>query len=323
MSKAHRIILDILNDSKPHPLEEFTEEMSYDGLRGRISELNKWGYVIRRTDDSGSQSRGGTHLRLFSVPNLDIGNEILSCDLQPNEDGRVEIIPIGDVHYGNPCFTESSEELLDGYIEYIMNTEGAYTVLMGDLIESANRRATFKLKVTPQEQYEWIIKKFRPLADAGKIIAMISGNHENWIFTDKGFNIMKMLAISLDVPYLGDAGYIGMKVGKEFYTAYVTHPASGVTKKSSKIRMLEELGAIHEVNMIMCGHIHSIIGEDQLKLRPNFVSGDIDKVKQLLISTGAYLEYGDYAEQRRYKPEKMGAPKVKLYSHEFDMHMGK
>ena len=56
---------------------------------------------------------------------------------------------------------------------------------------------------------------------------------------------------------------------------------------------------------------------------PNFAVGNVENKKQLLIGTGSFLEYGDYAERARYKPEKMGAPKIILSSKKFDMHIAK
>jgi hypothetical protein len=319
---AHRKIIEILSDGLIHNKMEFSKIMSLDGLRGRVSELNKWGYVIRRVDSEGHPALKGEFFKCLTVPINEKANEIISVDLKPIDD-KIEIVTLGDIHFGNPCFTEASEEKLNGYIKYILNTPGVYTVLMGDLIESANERATFKLKITPQEQYEWILEKFTPLAKAKKIIAITCGTHERWILTDKGFDLVKNLSKSLEVPYLGDAGYIGVKVGKQFYTLYVTHPKGGAIQKSSKIKVLEDLGAIHDVDIILCGHMHAIITEDQIKRRPNFVTGEVENKKQLLIGTGAFLEYGDYAELSRYKPEKMGAPKIKLYSSHKDMHTGK
>ncbi len=319
---AHLKIVGVLEDGGIHHKSELEKLMSPDGLRGRISELNKWGYVIRRVDDKGNPAPQGDNFKCITIPIRENINELITVNLKP-VDNRIEIVPLGDTHYGNPCFSEESEKKLDGYIDYVTNTPGVYTILMGDMIESANERASFKLKVSPQEQYEWILKKFEPHVKAKKIIGILSGNHENWIFADKGFDIVKTMSLAMNVPYLGDSGYLGLKVGKQFYTVYAIHPRSGNTQKSSKIRLLEELGSIHDVDIILCGHMHSIITEEQIKRRPNFVSGNIEDKKQLLISTGAFLEYGDYAEQSRYKPEKMGAPKIKLYADKFDMHMGK
>lgn len=319
---AHIKIINVLNDGQLHHKSEFDKLMSQDGFRGRISELNKWGYVIRRVDGKGNPSTTGEYFKCITIPIRESINELISVNLKP-VDNRIEIVPLGDTHYGNPCFSEESEKKLDGYIRYISETPGVYTVLMGDLIESANERASFKLKVSPQEQYEWILNKFKPLIEANKIIGILSGNHENWIFVDKGFDIIKTMSLAMKVPYLGDSGYIGLKVGKQFYTIYAIHPKSGNTQKSSKIKLLEDLGNIHDVDIILCGHIHSIITEEQIKRRPNFATGMIEDKKQLLVSTGAFLEYGDYAEQSRYKPERMGAPKIKLYSEKFDMHFSK
>jgi len=240
-----------------------------------------------------------------------------------NNPKKVSLVNLGDVHYGNPCFTEYSEEKLDGYIDYILDNEGVYTSLMGDMIESANPHSTFKLKITPQEQYEWIYDKFEPLAKANKIISILCGNHEEWIYNDKGFDVVKTMSKGLNVPYLGNSGYVGMKIGKQFYTSYLTHPRSGVTKKSSKVRMLEDLGSIHNVDIIFCGHIHAIMVEEQITRVPNFVTGEVDNKKQLLVSTGSFIEYGDYAEQARYRPEVIGAPKIKLYADRWDIHGSK
>jgi len=319
---THKKIIDILDDGKIHHRKEFKDLMSYDGLRGRISELNRWGYVIRRVDASGSPSWNGDYFKCITIPVRESINEIVSVELKSSND-KVEIVPIGDTHYGNPCFTDNGESKLDGYIDYILNKDNAYTILMGDLIESANERATFKIKLSPQEQYEWVLNKFQPLADAKKILAIVAGNHELWLFNDKGFDIVKTMSLAMKVPYLGDSGYLGMKVGKQFYTAYAIHPKSAVTKKSSKIKMLEDLGSIHDVDMILCGHIHSIITEEQIMRKPNFVTKNVDNKKQLLVGTGSFLEYGDYAEQARYKPEKMGAPKIILRSNRMDMHLSK
>lgn len=323
LNKNHERIVSILEDGKIHHKDEFRKYMSYDGLRGRVSELNRWGYVIRRVDDMGHPKWNGDYFKCITVPLRESINDIISVSLKPNDEGKVSLVNLGDVHYGNPCFTDRSEEKLDGYIDYILNTDGAYTSLMGDVIESANPHSAFKLKITPQEQYEWVYDKFEPLAEAKKIISILSGNHEDWLFNDKGFDIIKTMSKSFKVPYLGNSGYVGMKVGKQFYTSYLTHPRSAVTKKSSKVRMLEELGNIHNVDIIFCGHIHSIMVEEQTVRKPNFATGLVDDVKQLLVSTGSFLEYGDYAEQARYRPEIMGAPKVKLYSNRFDIHGSK
>lgn len=319
---AHKKILEILEDGKSHHKDEFRDVMSYDGLRGRISELNKWGYVIRRTNDKGSSEYNGDYFKCITVPIRETVNDIISVNLKPYND-KVEIVPLSDIHQGNPCFTEKGEEKLDGYLNYILDKDGCYTILVGDLIESSNPHASFKLKTTPQEQYDWILDKFMPLADKKKIISILGGNHENWIYSDTGFDIIKTMSQTLRVPYLGDSGYIGMKVNKQFYTMYATHPKTAVTRKSSKIKMLEDIGSIHDVDVIACAHIHSIITEEQIMRKPNFVTGEVDNKKQLLIGTGSFLEYGDYAEQARYKPEKMGAPKIILRADRFDMHVSK
>jgi len=319
-SPSHKKIIEVLDDGKVHHKDEFP--VAYNGLRGRVSELNRWGYVIRRVDEYGYAKWGGDYFKLITIPIRESINEIVSVNLKPVND-KIQIIPIGDLHYGNPCFTEKSEEKLDGYINWVLNNKGAYCIMMGDLIESANPHSPFQIRVTPQEQYEWILQKFAPLAEAKKILAILSGNHENWIFTDKGFDVVKTMSLSMKVPYLGDSGYIGMKVGKQFYTAYVMHPHTAVTKKSSKIKMLEDLGSIHNVDMILCAHIHSIITEEQMTRNPNFATGNVENKKQLIVGTGSFLEYGDYAERARYKPEKMGAPKIILSSNKFDMHLSK
>ena len=136
LNPVHKRILELLDDSAIHNKLEFNKICSSDGLRGRISELNKWGYVIRRVDDRSNPAPRGDYFKLITIPIRESINELISVELKPHN-GKVELIPLGDCHYGNPCFTDNSEEKLDGYIDYIMNHDGVYTILMGDLIESA------------------------------------------------------------------------------------------------------------------------------------------------------------------------------------------
>ena len=48
------------------------------------------------------------------------------------------IVPLGDVHFGNPSF---SPKHLDRTLNFINETENAYTFLLGDLCESESKLA--------------------------------------------------------------------------------------------------------------------------------------------------------------------------------------
>jgi hypothetical protein len=144
-----------------------------------------------------------------------------------SEETPAIIIPVGDIHFGNKtCNIDKLKDIL----QLILRTPNCYTILIGDLAETATREsvgnAMFDEDAHLPEQLKVLYAALKPLADNGKIIGALTGNHEMRVEYLTGLNPMAMLAEKLDIPYFGFQGYIEAVVGEQVYEI-MCHVLSG------------------------------------------------------------------------------------------------
>jgi predicted MPP superfamily phosphohydrolase len=107
---------------------------------------------------------------------------------------EVIIIPLSDVHYGNPMF---SAHHLQRAIDFILSKPNHYTLLNGDLCEcvlKSSKGDVYSQEFNSQAQRDFIIDAFMPLAKAGRILALCQGNHEERIYREAGIDICSDMA---------------------------------------------------------------------------------------------------------------------------------
>jgi len=168
---------------------------------------------------------------------------------------------------------------------------------------------------------EEMIKILRPLAEAGLIIGLHSGNHEDRITKATSISISKLMANMLNVPYLGYACWSLLKVGNIKYLLYSTHGSSGSRFKHTKLKAVIDQCAWIDSDIFAMGHVHSIASEVVIKQRYNSRNKVIEEVKQYVCLTGSYLSWDkSYAQMKAYPPIKTGSPKAKLFSDNKGVH---
>lgn len=129
------------------------------------------------------------------------------------DEGVCFVIPIGDLHYGDPAFKKYSLNKLKGYIKWIKENKNARVILGGDLFNCATRES----KTTPFEnkpnEFEDLVELFEPIKS--QIVGAIRGNHENRYLDYANFDITNIFCQRLGIPYMGASGVICFKVKKE------------------------------------------------------------------------------------------------------------
>jgi predicted MPP superfamily phosphohydrolase len=138
---------------------------------------------------------------------------------------HADVCFIGDIHYGHPqSLLEKVKELLT----WCLKTK-THIFLMGDLIESGLTTSVgdsvYQQKLNPQEQVEAVTEMLRPVRHL--ILGSLAGNHEYRIKKNTSIDVMKNMCRELQIPYLGYAGWNLLYVGKESYSVYTYHGASG------------------------------------------------------------------------------------------------
>ena len=247
---------------------------------------------------------------------------------------ELEVIPIADVHYGNPLF---SEHHLLKTREYVLAQDNRYVVLNGDLCESVTKASKGDMNTqrsTPQEQRDYIINYLLPIKD--RILAMTTGNHERRIYNEVGVDLSKDIAEKLGVPYRADGVLLKVSFGsgneshKEkpyVYWIYATHGYGGARTKSAKAVKVERLGTWIHADVYIMSHDHVVNAAPDVYLLPDnrtheqrnkdgmatgFVVGKVVAKRKMLVKTSAYLKWGGYSEAGGFPPVDLMPPVIKF-----------
>lgn len=234
------------------------------------------------------------------------------------KESKIQIILMGDEHLGSKHYDEG---LHQEWLNWCLKTPSTYVIGMGDHLETATRDSVgagvFEQDEVVQEQLEKSYALYRPLADAGKLLGMHIGNHEERVYRHSGMDLIKTLTKMLEVPYFGIGVAHHLVVGKQSYTMYTAHGHSGARLPHTKIKSAIDLGNMVDVEIYGIGHSHQLSHH----VRQFY---HIDKKRKVVaegtkhfILTGSYLtHWGSYAQQAGYEMMRRGSPNVKLHSKE-------
>jgi len=179
----------------------------------------------------------------------------------------------------------------------------------------------YRQKLNPQEQMEEMVKILTPISEAGLVIGMHEGNHENRITKSTGIDITKIMARLLKVRYLGYSCWSLLSVGGIRYSIYSTHGSSGSKFKHTKLKAIMDIAAWINSDVLAMGHVHSVASEVIIKQRFSSLTNQIVEDKQYVCLTGSYMAWdGSYAQAKNYPITKLGSPKAKLFSDKRGVH---
>lgn len=245
--------------------------------------------------------------------------KVIRCDL--DIDGVIEIHTMSDLHIGDAmCDYKAIMEK----IEYIKNTPNAYCILDGDLMDSAIASSigdTYGAGIQPMEQLKHCVKIFEPIKD--KILAVLSGNHENRIYKSDGIDITEVMAAQIGIAdrYTPTTALLFVRFGtspsghkerKNLYTIYVTHGSGGGRREGGKVNRLADLASIVDADIYVHGHTHLPLIFKESFFRTCRSNSSVEIVEKLFVNTAAYLNYGGYGDRQGFKPASKTSPVIYL-----------
>lgn len=242
--------------------------------------------------------------------------------LKSNGKGYAELVLFGDVHYGHPtCDIERAKRMLDYCIK-----KHVYVLGMGDYIEGGLRGSigdsVYMQNLNPQDQMDYMIDLFQPLADEKLLLGLLIGNHEGRILKETSVNVGKVMAKILKVPYLGYACWNLLYVGNQSYTFYALHGSTGSRYIYTKLKALVDISHNFDADILAMGHVHELADDAILVQQVDKNRKVVVERKKFLVLTGSYLKYDDsYAQEKGYPMGKLGSPKVKLFGKKHDIHI--
>jgi predicted phosphodiesterase len=213
------------------------------------------------------------------------------------------IIDWGDWHFGA---TSTNYERLKEDLDLVLKTPNIYGVINGDMInnyiELSPRGGGFEEISTPKIAKEFVKKLIQDLQ--GKILAVVSGDHDNWSFLTDDFKPAEYFAHHGKTAFLDWGGDIILQNDKVRYKITARHRArynSALNPTNAHRRIWEEKG---DTDIVMLAHTHR-----------NFVSYETvpgqDRLK-IFLNAGTYKEFDNYGKKLGYDISSFLYPAVVL-----------
>ena len=242
---------------------------------------------------------------------------------------QLQILPLADLHLGD---IHSDGKKINEWLTYIKDTPNCYTILNGDLMNTAIKTSvsdTYLETLTPMEQLKQCVKLFEPIKD--KILLVTQGNHEVRIAKQDSIDITELMCTQLGIAdrYSPASALLFVQVGDKGahcghwpvqYTIFCNHGSgAGGRLEGGKVNRLVQLANIIDADIYIHSHTHvpAIVRNSYYRVdRRRFA---ILKVDRLFVNTSSSVEYGSYGEFYAYKPNSLETPLIILDGHQHKM----
>lgn len=254
----------------------------------------------------------GERLREINrVENTHVSKRVIVKDFG---DRPITIIPISDIHLGNKgCNIDKFEQVL----QLINETPDCYTILMGDQAETATKTSVglgvYEEDFDIADQIRLLKIALAPLARQGKILGVLTGNHEMRISYAVKLNPAEMICEKLEIPYLGYQGYLSLKVGTQTYHIFASHGSSFGSSPTGKISAARQLNKVANADIYLSGHTHAKLYDQDVIFEINDETAMVEPVVRHYVACGSFMEYwGTYPEMKLLSPSMTGSVMIKL-----------
>lgn len=240
---------------------------------------------------------------------------------------ELEILPLADLHIGD--LNSNGKKIME-WLKYIENTPNCYTILNGDIMNTAIKNSvSFDYAPTsPMEELQQCMKLFGPIKE--KVLFISGGNHERRILRETSIDTTLLFAEQLGIGerYTAGIGIVFVQFGRQnsdkhnwpvLYSLLVTHGNGGGKKEGAKLQRLVDLSAIADCDIYLHSHTHLPMIAKNSYFRVDTRKCTVHKVDKLFVNTSSSLDYGGYGEIANFKPNSLETPKIILSGREHRM----
>lgn len=231
---------------------------------------------------------------------------------------ELQILPLADLHMGD---LSSNGKQIQEWIDYIHSHENCYTILNGDLMDTAIKTSigdTYASNLTPMQQLNYSVKLFNVIKH--KVLAVTPGNHEARVYKTDGLDTTQLMCDQLGIGdlYSPASALVFVRFGvakKQTYSLYCVHGSGGGRQEGGKVNRLLQLASIIDADCYIHSHTHLPAIVKNSFFRTNPTTCTITKADKLFVNTSAALDYGGYGEVQSYKPTSLDTPLIILDGH--------
>jgi predicted phosphodiesterase len=235
------------------------------------------------------------------------------------------LLPLSDLHIGDPHFNESKFLQLR---DWIAGQDKTDVILVGDILNCATKASKSDIygeRLNPQEAKRKAVEILEPIRH--KIKGMVWGNHERRVYRESGIDVCEDVADRLGVEYAREGIVLVHKFkpyetkGNICYVTYATHGFGGGRTKGSKTNVVDKLSSIVQADIYICGHTHFATAFKDSFFIPDLRANRIQRVTRTYVSAGSFLDYGGYSEDMGLPPAKLGTPRIRLDGRKKNCHV--
>lgn len=235
---------------------------------------------------------------------------------------EIYLLPMADLHLG---IRYLDRELLDRFLQFILDTDNCYTVLLGDQIENATKASVgagfFEEDIHLEQQMDMLCDLLSPLATSGKIWGLHEGNHEFRTTALTGLKPMRIVSQRLGVPYLGYQSYHMVDVRDQRYDIFTTHGRGAGRTVTGKIKAAQDMEKIAVCDVYITGHTH-IKHVDPPRPIMYIEDGRLKQRLRRHVICGSFMQYwGGYSEKDCFEPAVQGSPLIILSGTRHDVRI--
>ena len=208
----------------------------------------------------------------------------------------LKILPLGDLHYGNPTFNES---LFEKWLQVARQSKHKVILLNGDLLEFLDANRFYKPHdyIDVNQQLEYVIDALTPYKK--DIICNLTGNHGQRTMKQYDLNTDRLIGDSLDVETCKSLHYdLCCKKGKNpsYLRVFMQHEAP--SSKSTLLAMRRFISQMENIDaeLYLGGHNHKTMFITKI-----YRGLDYTPIRKSFCFTGSFLDYkGSYADNGRF-----------------------
>jgi hypothetical protein len=177
----------------------------------------------------------------------------------PKMPAQVELMMLTDLQIGSKGFQR--RRFLD-YRDWLLSSPFRYVFLGGDIIDAAtilSVASPYDNTCEPIDQVDEATEILKPLADAGRLLGYVGGNHERRTIKTFG-DCGRLIARELKVPYSRGVQLIDIKYGKHNpFKVSLWHGGGSARTKGAKAQMVHRFMHQADSHVYLVGHLHDVV----------------------------------------------------------------
>lgn len=243
------------------------------------------------------------------------GIKVIKIELPDHNE--IEIVPFADVHIGDEW---TDIQHVKDAIKYILEKPNRYVILNGDIMDMALTTSvsdTYAAKLNPMQQVNRAANLFRPLADAGRILAMGTGNHEDRVYKVSGVDVSAYLALELGLQdrYADNSFIVFIRFGrsksyrpssknprKNTYAIFCRHGHGGGRKKGAKLNAISDLPLMIEADLYISSHVHDVMQSPSDFFTTDYQNMNVTRNTRWFLISNSWQDFGGYGLKYSFNP---------------------